>query len=335
MRELRAERPAADDYVEVDTSDFEDRHEVAMQCQHCGWGLRDPIQDRGVCDVCIRNSGKVRPPPPPEDRPTSPEPLPACRVHVENPAANYTFEPLDLGSELERILIIPDTHSPFHDPLAWKTLLDFGRKWRPHTLIHLGDLADFYSVSDHDKDPRRANNLLDECNVTNALLDELDDLGAVRRIFCEGNHEYRLERYLMRHAPALLGIASVDHLLRLQERGWSRIPYAMHGRVGKLYVTHEAGKSGQNAVQQMAQAVGGSIAFGHTHRLQIQYFGSILGDRHVSATCGWLGDKASATYKSEIEKAPWQLGFATAIMERSGCFELQARPIVDYRVLST
>lgn len=310
-RELRAEHEI---YVEVDTSDFEDREEVADE----GARRFQEMDDRGDFG----------------DRPTIPEPLPACRIHVEKPADNYTFDPLDLGSELERILILPDTHAPFHDPYAWDTAMRFAKKWRPHTLIHLGDLADFYSVSDHDKDPRRANNLLEECSTTNELLDELDDLGAQRKIFCTGNHEYRLERYLMRHAPALLGIASVDTLLDLSKRGWSVIPYAMHGRVGKLYVTHEAGKAGQNAVQQMAVAVGASIAFGHTHRLQVQYFGSILGDRHVSATCGWLGDKAAARYVSEIAKAPWQLGFATAIMERSGCFELQARPIVDYRVLS-
>lgn len=211
--------------------------------------------------------------------------------------------------------------------------MDFARQWEPHTLIHLGDMNDFYSVSDHDRDPRRAHNLMDEIKVTRTLFDEMDDLGAVRKIFCGGNHEKFLDRHIMRHAPALMGVVSYEELLGFKQRKWCHIPYREHGSIGKLHFTHEAGAAGETAVRRMAAATGHNIVFGHTHRLASMYYGTILDERYVSASCGWLGDKKSATYKSDIEKAAWQLGFGTVLMNKRGSFQLNLIPIVDYRII--
>lgn len=262
-----------------------------------------------------------------DDRPTLPEPIPACRVHVEKPVASYTLPPTP-----GRILIVPDTHAPFHDRLVWGAMLDWAHRNGPWaTVIHLGDLADFYSVSDHDKDPRRAHNLVEECAVTNNLIADLNKLGAAHRVFCKGNHEYRLDRYLMRQAPALLGAVSLDGLLHLD--GWLQVPYGQMARVGNLHATHDVGKSGQNATQQTAAAVGHNVVFGHTHRAQLLYFGTALGERYVSATCGWLGDTAAADYVSTTVKAQWQHAFGVAEMDARGDFGLQLKPIVAGRVL--
>jgi hypothetical protein len=212
-------------------------------------------------------------------------------------------------------------------------MLGFAKDYRPDTIIHLGDLADFYCVSAHDKDPRRAINVVEECRVTNKLLDQLDSLRATTKIFCTGNHEDRLNRYLMRQAPALMGAISLDGLLGFQRRGWKVIPYGSQHRVGNLHVTHDVGKSGANAVAQTAAAVGHNIAFGHTHRLACTYFGTVLGERYVSASLGWLGNAEDATYVSNVTKAAWQHGFGIATMEKSGDFRLDLIPIVNYRII--
>jgi hypothetical protein len=213
-------------------------------------------------------------------------------------------------------------------------MMTWARKWQPTHIIHLGDFLDCYSISDHDKDPRRAHNLLFECKASGKLLDDLDGLGARGKVFCHGNHEHRLERYLMRQAPALLGVSSIGKMLHLRRRGWAQVPYMEHGTIGKLHYTHDAGKCGAGATRAMAMATGASIVYGHTHRLESIYFGSILGDRHIAACAGWLGDPLAAKYKSTIEKAPWQHGFAAAYMNPGdGTFRLDLLPIVDGKVL--
>lgn len=239
-----------------------------------------------------------------------------------------------VSSPDDRLLIIPDTHAPFHDARAWDVMMRFARAWKPTRIRHLGDLNDFYSVSSHDKDPRRALTLEDETKVTRDLLDDLGNLKVTDKVLHKGNHEDRLDRYLMRQAPALLGVVSLDKLLDLRERGWKSLPYGDHFRTGNLFSVHDVGRSGQQATHQTAVAVGHNIVFGHTHRMQMEYFGTALGERYVAATCGWLGNVEEATYVSRIVRASWQLGFATAVMDKKGDFQLTLRPIVDYKVIT-
>jgi predicted phosphodiesterase len=277
-------------------------------------------------------------PPPPavweEEAPTEPHvTVPeADRTYVEKPALSPIFAPL--GVDLERILLISDLHAPFHDKKAWDALLNFAASKGCHTIVDMGDFSDFYCVSAHDKDPRRAKNLVEESEASNTCLDDVDRLGAKRKIFCKGNHEYRLDRYLMGQGGALLGAVTTDTLLRLTERGWSVFDYGHHVRVGNLYVTHDVGRSGQNAVFQAANVVGHNIATGHTHRLTQAYFGTMLGERYVSATLGWLGDPDSASYVCSAVRSTWQHGFGYVEMERSGDFDLRLVPIVNGRILA-
>lgn len=231
---------------------------------------------------------------------------------------------------LTRLLLVPDTHAPFHDRKAWALMIKAARKYQPDVIVHLGDLVDCYSVSAHDRDPRRVHQLSAELRAANSLLDDLDSLGAARKVFCEGNHEYRLERYLLQHAPALLDSIDMGKLLHLKRRGWDEIPYHEFGKVGKLYVTHEAGFCGANAIKQTGDAFRHNVAFGHSHRLGVSYFGTVTGERYVSANLGWLGDTHEAKYAHNATKAQWALGFGVGRIEKSGIVHLRPVPIVGY-----
>ena len=257
----------------------------------------------------------------------------ADRVWVDR-ERDYTFAPLDLGSQtVERILLIPDTHAPYHDRFAWRAMLAFARAWRPHTIIHLGDWADAYAISAHDKDPHRKQQLADEMKVVRETREEVDDLGAARKIITLGNHDAWLTRQLARLMPGLVDSLNIDGQIGLTENGWSVVPYKSHARVGKLNVTHECGYSGQNATTQTGNAFGKSVAFGHTHRLATQFFGEITGERHVAMNCGWLGNLGSAEYATAPQKRLWSHGFGTVEMLRSGNFQPSVIPIVDRRVI--
>ena len=250
-------------------------------------------------------------------------------AHVDKPAPSYEFEPLDCGKEDERIFLLPDTHAPFEDKRAWAAAMKAAKALRPHTIGLVGDFMDAYTVSAHDRDPRRLTQLSDEVAYVNGLLDEIDSIGAERVFYVFGNHEFRVTSYLTRRAPELMGIVSVAGLLKLDERGWHHAPYHQHIKVGKLFMTHDAGYSGVYCAQRTGDAFRHNVVHGHSHILSAAYGGTVTGDRYVSANLGWLGSIKEADYMQESAKVRWQHGFGTAVMEKSGNVHVQLVPIVD------
>lgn len=235
--------------------------------------------------------------------------------------------------KLESGLIIPDVHIPYHDPEAWGTMLEAGHKLKPKWLVTMGDFADCFAVSDFDKSPERALDLQSEIDAVNRKLTELDKLGAGTKIYVEGNHEYRLERYLMKHAPALFRMLKIRELFELDKRGWIYVPYKHSYKLGKLHLTHDVGTAGQNAHRQAMDAFQGSVVIGHTHRLEVTVKGNADGPPQIGAMFGWLGDFEAIDYMHRIQaKRNWVHGFGIGYKEPSGVVHLQACPIVKGRV---
>ena len=45
---------------------------------------------------------------------------------------------------LEPVLIVPDTHRPFHNKRAWGLMLKVAEPLKPKHIVIIGDFADFY-----------------------------------------------------------------------------------------------------------------------------------------------------------------------------------------------
>ncbi len=235
-------------------------------------------------------------------------------------------------SSLERILFVPDTHAPYHDGLAWYTMLAAARALRPTRIVVLGDLADFYAVSFFCKDPRRASMLTEELPNVNRRLDELDSLGAAKKYYVRGNHEFRLDRYIQDKAPALWGLTSLSKLLHLKKRGWQDVPYRDGIHIGKLYVTHDLSQAGQFAARRAREAVEGNVVIGHTHRLDIHYQPNQHGVPKFGMSFGWLGDFEAIDYQHKmLARRSWVHGFGIGYLDKSGDVFLQGIPIVNGR----
>ena len=232
---------------------------------------------------------------------------------------------------LERLLIVPDTHAPFHDERAWKLMLKVARQFKPQIIVHQGDLADFYAVSAHSKDPSRKATLKEELKVVRKLRGDLDRLGAKRKVFIEGNHEDRLRRYLEEKAPELFGMFDTDSLLQLRENGWEFTPYKSYARVGKVYFSHDTGNSGLYTTARALQAFQHSIVIGHHHAIQYAVEGDATGKHRVGAQFGWLGDAKRADYMHRIKALRnWSLGFGVGHKDDTGVVHLQPIPIINY-----
>ncbi len=236
-------------------------------------------------------------------------------------------KPLDL----ERMLIIPDAHIPYHDVRAWGLMTKVVRSFKPSHIVVLGDFGDFYAVSDFNKDPTRETQLDFEIAACNAHLDQLDSLGARKKYFIAGNHSHRLERYLQAKAPQLFTMVKLDRLFKLKERGWSYVPYREDVRIGKVYFTHDVGNAGRTSVYKTLDVYQHSIVTGHTHRMAYAVEGNATGQSILSAQFGWLGDVKQVDYMHRIKaEKDWALGFGIGYLRPNGVMHLVPVPMVEY-----
>ncbi len=235
---------------------------------------------------------------------------------------------------LEKWLAIPDTHVPYHDAKAFRLMLRAAKSAGIKNVVILGDFIDCFSVSSHPKPPDRVLDLAVELDSTRELLGEVEQVITGQRIYVAGNHEDRLQRYLVDRAPALFNTVKIDRLLGLADRGWKYVPYKDHTSIGKLYITHDAGKAGKHAHHDALAAFQGNVIIGHTHRIGYAVEGNAKGKPHVGAMLGWLGDVNAVDYMYRIRaKRDWAHGFGIIYKEPNGCVHVTPVPIVNGTVV--
>lgn len=224
-----------------------------------------------------------------------------------------------------RILVLPDVHAPYHDRQAFKLAGLVARKERATHLVAIGDLADCLAVSAHQKTPGRKLSWLDEVKQAGACWKEARTW-ADEAEFAEGNHENRLERYVMANAPELFEThPSIRDLLGVDRKEWH--PYRTHFMIGGMAFTHDLGHSGAHSLKQTLDAFGGCITFGHTHRLGTHYDGNVDGSHRVAMNVGWMGDERHVNYMHVAKMRAWQKGFGW-IEQRGKLSWCQAVPII-------
>jgi len=237
--------------------------------------------------------------------------------------------------KLKKVLFIPDTHCPYHNKRAWRLVMKVGQSWKPDIIVVLGDFGDFYTVSNFTKDPARKVSLSWELAECNRLLNNLDALGSKLKIFIEGNHEHRLNRFIHDKAPELDGIVDVRSAFKLKEHGWVHVPYRDHYKLGKVYLTHDVNATGRNAVHRVIDTYQHSAITGHTHRIGYAIEADGIGCPILSATFGWLGDISKIDYQHKITATKaYVLGFGIGYLEEpSGLLFATPVPIIKNKCL--
>lgn len=257
---------------------------------------------------------------------------PAPRFLVNRPKGKVFTHSIASGV-LQKVLICPDVHVPYHDKNAWETFLLVAKEWKPDQLVFLGDFADFYQVSQFPKKPECVLSFEDECGAVDYELDRVSALEIPIVKFVKGNHENRLEKEIAANARWASGLVSSRKLLKVDERGWEWVDYGKHTSIGKLNFTHDLNRCGEYAAAQSVKDMGHNIIFGHTHRASQFYISNVMGDRHMGLTCGWLGDADAIAFeykhRAKILREN-QLGFAVAyVKETDGCGWTHFVPIIN------
>lgn len=180
-------------------------------------------------------------------------------------------------------VLLPDSHHPFQDEVAEAVALAAIRALRPelHGVTLLGDTSDMSAYSSH---PRRSRSEVVaphqiEADALEAFLAEVAAAAGrkAKRAWCEGNHEFRVERQLLALGrPDLVDLLSPTRLVK--RAGYAIAPYAKspqqhviwRTKSGRRAIACHGAAEGTHATRNHARMPcwrGDLVVHGHTHRL--------------------------------------------------------------------
>lgn len=179
-----------------------------------------------------------------------------------------------LREDSMKIITISDLHIPYHDDDAIEWAINVIRKEKPDKLVIAGDVLDCTGLSRF-VPISGSLTLQEEIDAANSVLDTIEKRIPKKTnvVFILGNHEARLDKYIMTHARHLDGMISLSKELRLRKRGWKYIPYGGYIDIDRIRYIHGvtirkwAGMSALLDVQVEHK----SIVRGHSHRLACCY----------------------------------------------------------------
>jgi UDP-2,3-diacylglucosamine pyrophosphatase LpxH len=180
-------------------------------------------------------------------------------------------------------MVLPDLHIPHHDPHALACVLEAHAMLKPKRTVILGDWLDCEAFSSHQVSSRaeeRAQTFnegeIQPCRRLLAKLEENTD----EVIYIEGNHEFRVERTVVREGGVLLDLADLVSPRRLLSEGrgkpFTYVAYTQkpgqplpHYKIAKdLIAIHGWSFAKHAAAKHLDIARTVSVVHGHTHRRQ-------------------------------------------------------------------
>jgi predicted phosphodiesterase len=153
--------------------------------------------------------------------------------------------------------VIGDIHGPWEDERAVDLFLYICKDLGVTNLILNGDILDFYNINAHGpKDPDVQTNLEDEIEWGRNFLARLKkELPKTKITYIFGNHEYRLDRFIMKNAPVFWNMLRLDKMLELERLGIDWVPYNERYQVEdtSLFVQHSPPSYSQNLANTSLQ----------------------------------------------------------------------------------
>lgn len=238
---------------------------------------------------------------------------------------------------VKKALIIPDCHIPYEDKRAYDLMLAVAKDIKPDEIVIQGDYADFYAVNSHGKDAAVQNGVLqDEIHEVVLRLSELNKLfPKAKKVYIEGNHEYRLARYINSRCPDLYGVVDIESVLELKILGYEFVPYGpnqkYHVMGSKLIARHEPLAGGKHVAQNTVEKAMHSVIFGHTHRIQEAQIVTIHGENYRGISNGWLGDTTHKVMQYVKGHHQWSHGFSVVTVLDDGTWFNSLIHIIDYK----
>jgi metallophosphoesterase superfamily enzyme len=164
-----------------------------------------------------------------------------------------------------KILVIPDTHFPYHRKSLFTDLKDIIKDFEPNRIVHIGDMVDSHSISRYTPNPNTIS-ASDEFSKAKLCIQELNSV--TKKIpldLCLGNHDLRYFRIAAESRIPDMCLKPFRELFEIP-KGWNINNEYI---IDDIYFTH--GKS--SSPGKTAHAYGMPSVEGHYHSLfSINYF---------------------------------------------------------------
>ena len=220
----------------------------------------------------------------------------------------------------KKIAILSDIHLGFHDKAALMSALSIAKKNEVECLYLNGDVCDTYSLSRHEKTPGKLS-LKAEIELTKQFFGFLrQEFPKIDIVFKSGNHEDRLERFILSKCPELVEIFgwTMFELSEAKNFGFIEVGTSQVSTFGKLTIAHGHeglyfGGGVTPARNTRLKSGNIDMVIGHVHRISTDIFRGLDGKVTRSYSTGCLC-KLNPDYVKA--GANWQHGMA--IVERDG-----------------
>jgi len=189
------------------------------------------------------------------------------------------------------VLIISDTHIPYHHKDLIPFLKDLKQIIKPDRVIHIGDELDKHAMSFHDSDPDLPS-AGDELKISLPIIKELETIFPVIDLL-DSNHGSLIYRRSLKYGIPKAYLKHYNDFLNVG-KGWQwHDDLTIKTPTGPVYFCH--GKVAD--VLKLAQSMGMSCVQGHYHSsFNLKYYGNSLG-LYFGLQVGCLIDKDSLAFR--------------------------------------
>lgn len=170
------------------------------------------------------------------------------------------------------ILILSDTHIKFQNNKAIDLAIEYSKfNYKIDVVLLLGDILDMYAVSKYAKEQKMPE-LQKEINATKQFLKYIRlNFAKQQIIYVQGNHEERIEKFLMSKATELssLDCLQLNELLDFKK---FKIDYINHKRLLKYHdfiISHGhefSGVSGEDSTKKLLNKYNSNLIHCHLHK---------------------------------------------------------------------
>lgn len=223
-----------------------------------------------------------------------------------------------------------DLHFPYQDDAAISAMISYAKNENVNIITINGDLLDCYQISSFTKNPLRSKRLFDEIAQVKKWLHNLRELfPSARIIFKQGNHEKRIEKYILDKAPALAELLDTFLIDKL-ELSKLNIEYIIEPfKIGNLWHLHGDEKPGgsynpEYITNVLMQYIYDHFIVFHYHRTQDKLYPGIGGRCFKASSVGHL---AGSFEYAQLNK--WNQGFAIIKYDEHGDFTIDNKTIIN------
>ena len=246
-------------------------------------------------------------------------------------------------------VILADSHGSHLDRSAWAACMADLKDLDVHEVILMGDHIECSGFLAEHHSPgtlsQATYSYSEDIDHASQWLDELQAVCPKASFhMLQGNHESRVERWIMQHSLAhnkdrklLLEALDPEYRLRLKERGikfYRRDEFNNTCRergtlkLGNCFFVHEISTS-VNAATVAVNKYAGNVVFGHSHRADISYSRKPGVGQVMAANPGCLCTLAPVWQLTRSSINNWSHGYAIQLVGNKGDFLHINVPIVD------